>query len=128
MDRLQKLLKNKGVQFDIGLSKDEINQIEIKFNVKFPSDLKQFLKFGLPISDGFVNWRQGLDSKDAETKIVSRLDWPLDGTPYRTQDRPPPFRWDAVPLERPLPERWKHTLPQGKGQQVIVVPALPFLL
>ena len=69
MESLQRILKDKGVQFDSGLSNDEIIQIETKFNIKFPPDLTRFLQLGLPISDSFVNWRQGLISKDTEAKI-----------------------------------------------------------
>ena len=85
MDSLQRILKDKGVQFDSGLSNDEIIKIVSKFNIKFPPDLKQFLQLGLPISDSFVNWRQGLISKDTEAKIVSRLDWPLEGMLFDLQ-------------------------------------------
>jgi len=60
MDRLIRLLKGKGIQFDSGMTDIEIIQVETKFNIKFPPDLKQFLQFGLPISKNFVNWRQGL--------------------------------------------------------------------
>jgi hypothetical protein len=83
--RLQRLLKDKGVQFEGGVTDDEIVQIETKFIIKFPTDLRQFLQLGLPISESFVDWRKGLISKDAEAKIVSRLDWPLEGMLFDLQ-------------------------------------------
>lgn len=49
MDSLLRILKDKGFQFYIGLYNDKIIQIETKFNIKFPPDLKQFLQLGLPI-------------------------------------------------------------------------------
>ncbi len=73
------LLTDKGVHFDSGLTDDEVSKIETKFNFKFPPDLKLFLQTGLPTSDHFVNWRLALDSNEEADKIISRLDWPLEG-------------------------------------------------
>lgn len=73
------LLGHKGVLFDDGLSNLEVAQIQEKFNVRFPPDLKQFLQTRLPISDHFINWRQGLLDKETAKDIVDRLNWPLDG-------------------------------------------------
>lgn len=85
MDRLIRLLKGKGIQFDSGMTDIEIIQVETKFNIKFPPDLKQFLQFGLPISKNFVNWRQGLIFKQIADDIISRLDWPLEGMLFDLQ-------------------------------------------
>lgn len=76
---LIKLLKSKQVDFEIGLTDNEILQIENKFEILFPPDLKLFLMTELPISGSFVNWRLGLNSKDEFDKIVDRLNWPLEG-------------------------------------------------
>jgi hypothetical protein len=73
------LLKNKGVVFHDGLSGSELLDIEKKFLVKFPPDLKQFLQTQLPISHHFINWRQGLHDKKTEADIVDIIDWPLEG-------------------------------------------------
>ena len=74
-----RILTEKGVHFNRGLTDDEVLQVETKFNFKFPPDLKLFLQTALPTSDQCVNWQLGLTSKDEADKIVSRLDWPLDG-------------------------------------------------
>ncbi|WP_194191842.1 SMI1/KNR4 family protein [Clostridium chrysemydis] len=50
-------LKHKGIEFEIGLSNDEIKRIEEVFNIEFPKDLKELYKIALPISKGFYNWR-----------------------------------------------------------------------
>jgi hypothetical protein len=74
-----RLLTDKGVHFDYGLTEDEILQVETKFDLKFPPDLKLFLQTSLPISGQFVNWRLGLKSKEETNKIIERLNWPLEG-------------------------------------------------
>lgn len=73
------LLSSKGVHFDSGLTDDEIVQIEQKFELQFPPDLNLFLQTALPTSEGFVNWRLGLKSKDEAAQIMNRLNWPLEG-------------------------------------------------
>jgi hypothetical protein len=80
-----RLLTDKGVHFDSGLTDDEVLQVETKFNIKFPPDLKLFLQISLPTSDSFVNWRLGLKSKSEADKIVLRLDWPLEGMLFDLQ-------------------------------------------
>lgn len=56
-------LKAKKVKFEHGLSDAEVQQIENKFNLRFPPDLQYFLQKELPISNGFVNWRLGYSQK-----------------------------------------------------------------
>lgn len=80
-----RLLTDKGVHFDNGLTDDEVLQVEIKFDLKFPPDLKLFLQTALPTSDRFVNWRLGLKSKDEADKIFDKLDWPLEGMLFDIQ-------------------------------------------
>lgn len=62
----------KGVVFEEGLSNDEFEQIERKYHFKFPPDLREFLSVGLPVSPGFVNWRNG-----PEEDTLWRLNWPF---------------------------------------------------
>lgn len=70
-------LKAKKVEFEHGLSDQEIQEIELKFDIQFPPDLRDFVQTELPISDNFVNWRLGLHSKDEEAYIRHRIDWPF---------------------------------------------------
>lgn len=72
-------LKAKKVKFEHGLSDAEVQQIENKFNLRFPPDLQYFLQKELPISNGFVNWRLGLQSKIEAMDIRKRIDWPFSG-------------------------------------------------
>ena len=68
------MLKTAGVLFAPGISDTELRQIETLYRLRFPPDLKEFLKSALPISKGFPNWRDG-----AEREIMSKLEWPYDG-------------------------------------------------
>ena len=52
-----KKLKKAGVKFDKGLTKQEIIKIETLCNFKFPQEIKEFLLCGLPVSEGFYNYR-----------------------------------------------------------------------
>ena len=52
-----KLLKDKGIKFDAGLTQSELEKIYEIYEVKFPLSLKLFLTTALPVSDGFYNWR-----------------------------------------------------------------------
>ncbi|MDQ0201952.1 SMI1/KNR4 family protein [Neobacillus ginsengisoli] len=70
-------LTEKGVKFTTGLTHKEIDEIEVLYNIQFPPDLKEFLTFALPISDGFVNWID--KSKENIESITDRLNWPLEG-------------------------------------------------
>ena len=57
-----------------GLSDSEVSRVEAQFGFHFPPDLKDFLQQALPISKGWVDWRDG-----AASEIQDRLAWPLDG-------------------------------------------------
>ena len=70
-------LIEKGIIFNKGLNDSEFEKIEAKFNVLFPNDLKLFLQNALPVSDGFINWRQGLESEKIAENIITRLAGPI---------------------------------------------------
>ncbi len=72
-------LKAKNVLFDNGLNDIELLQVEQKFNLRFPPDLKMFLQTGLPISDKFPNWRKALTDTQTTDIINNRLEAPLRG-------------------------------------------------
>jgi len=76
------LLKENGVSFDRGLSEIEIQEIKNTFNIQFPEDLKMLLKTNHPVSQGFVHWRYGINSKKGEREISQRLHAPFEGILY----------------------------------------------
>jgi hypothetical protein len=52
-------LKSRNIVFAEGLSDNEVLQIELTYEFKFPPDLRALLQFALPISEWFPNWRRG---------------------------------------------------------------------
>jgi hypothetical protein len=52
-----KLLKEQKIEFENGLTVDEMAKIEKLYDIKFPESLREFLMMGLPVSKGFYNWR-----------------------------------------------------------------------
>lgn len=51
------LLKERKVEFEKGLTIDEVVQIEKIYEIVFPMSLRDFLMTTLPVSKGFYNWR-----------------------------------------------------------------------
>lgn len=64
------ILKTKGIEFIEGMSSQEINEIEALYDINFPNDLKQFYAKGIPISDGFYNWR---NKSDENIKLINKM-------------------------------------------------------
>jgi hypothetical protein len=71
---VQSNLISAGVRVADGLSTAELTRVERTFGFEFPVDLREFLACGLPVSDGWVNWRDGY-----QQSIHARLGWPLEG-------------------------------------------------
>lgn len=69
-EQLINKLESKGVEFEIGLSNDEIKRIEEVFNIEFPKELKELYKIALPISKGFYNWR---NFNDGNIKFIKEV-------------------------------------------------------
>lgn len=57
IELLKEELIKKGVKFETGLSKQEIIEVERVYNINFPTEYEEFLKEGVPVSNGFYNWR-----------------------------------------------------------------------
>ncbi|MET0645741.1 MAG: SMI1/KNR4 family protein [Pyrinomonadaceae bacterium] len=68
------VLQKAGVLFAPGLSEAEIQRIQCRYGFVFPPDMKDFLRFALPVSSGFINWR---GAKDDE--VLKSLSWPYEG-------------------------------------------------
>jgi hypothetical protein len=62
------------VEFDVGLSDDEIVRAENRFGIRFPPDLRAFLRAAVPSGPQFPDWRS---SEDAVLR--DWLDVPLRG-------------------------------------------------
>ena len=46
-----------------GLSDSEVSRVEMQFGFQFPPDLKEFLQQVLPVSQGWVDWRNDAASE-----------------------------------------------------------------
>ena len=55
--KIIKLMKSHHIKFEVGLTHEEIIKAEDVYGIQFPKSLKDFLMEGLPVSDGFYNWR-----------------------------------------------------------------------
>lgn len=71
---LLKKLKYKGIEIAEPLSEEETLIIEKRYEIKFPSDLRDFLQTGMPIGNRFLNWR----TEDHEL-LLDRLNRPREG-------------------------------------------------
>src|SRR5262245_32667191 len=93
LEHYKNVLVQAGVIFERGLSQAEIQQIEEQYQFSFPADLREFLLFALPTSNGFLNWREA-----DEEKIVKSLLWPYIGICFDIQEN---SFWLAEWGERP---------------------------
>ena len=60
MDEMKKIirrLKLKGFHFEKGLSNEEFDKIEKTYNFIFPTEIREFLSYGMPTGKYFYNWR-----------------------------------------------------------------------
>jgi hypothetical protein len=74
LSHYKSILEQAGVTFAAGLTIAELRAIEAAYQFRFPPDLCDFLRFALPVSNGFLNWR------DASLAEVQRsLVWPYEG-------------------------------------------------
>lgn len=71
---LAALLQVGHVQFNPGLTDEEVERTEKKFGFRFPPDLRAFLQTVMPAQIGFHDWRKG-----DESKLRAALNWPLKG-------------------------------------------------
>lgn len=75
-DQSWKLLKEFGIEFEKGLTLDEIMKIEKIYEIKFPDSLRDFFMIALPTSKGFYNWR---NTEEDNVKLIKEvMNRPLD--------------------------------------------------
>ena len=75
---LIQLLKSRGIQFEKGLTNEELITVEANFDITFPPDLQTLLCLELPVSKGFVNWRKALSSKEYEDEVFDKSEIDTD--------------------------------------------------
>ena len=74
LESVRTKLGEAGVTFAPGLTESEAKRAEDRHGFTFPPDLKQFLMFALPVSDGWPDWR---DVTNPE--IEQMMSWPYEG-------------------------------------------------
>ncbi|HEY7326616.1 MAG TPA: SMI1/KNR4 family protein [Gemmataceae bacterium] len=62
------------VEFDAGLTSDEVARVESRFGFRFSPDLREFLQTALPRGPQFPDWRSG-----DENTLLEWLDQPRQG-------------------------------------------------
>jgi len=67
-------MKERGIEFDAGLTDAEVTTVEPQFGFRFPPDLRDFLQTALPQGEQFPNWRSG-----RESDLRDWLDLPQQG-------------------------------------------------
>jgi hypothetical protein len=68
------LLRSSGVEVQAGLSEAELASVEDRLQIRFPPDLRTFLAEGLPVGNGFPDWRS-----ESADRLRARLQAPVDG-------------------------------------------------
>lgn len=90
-------LKLKHINFDKGLTDEEVLKIESFYDIQFPKSLREMYQIALPISDPFYNWRNF--DKTNINKIQGMLNWPLEGVLFDLENN---NFWDENWGEKPL--------------------------
>lgn len=70
-----------GTQVERGLTPGELDEAESRFGVRFPPDLKDLLRFGLPTGEKWPHWRAAMRAPEgpAAVGLHASLAWPLEG-------------------------------------------------
>lgn len=92
-----------GVKFERGLTDQELDGLERKFDFRFPPDLRAFLSLGLPVDtrlskppgrlSGWVNWR-----RESEAEIRERLNHPYEAICFGVNNGVWLKTWGGPPL------------------------------
>ncbi len=90
-------LKQKDVEFALGLSDEELCWIEHEYGIVFPEELKSFYKVALPISRGFYNWRDKRNENVIYIKRVMRI--PIQGIVENSEDIDWSEEWGEEPSD-----------------------------
>lgn len=82
---LAKQLRSLGVTATSGISEHALAEIEDRYAIVFPDDLRDLLREMLPEGDGWPDWRRGImirrdfEGKEIDFPLDQVLGWPLDG-------------------------------------------------
>jgi hypothetical protein len=80
MAMLDMIERIRDTRIDRGLSLSELDGVESFFAFRFPPDLAELLRAGLPIGEKWPNWRAAVQGDDNAIKQIQQmLDWPHEG-------------------------------------------------
>lgn len=63
-------LKQQGIEFEAGLTDNEISKVQTIYEILFPESFRFFLMEGLPVSRGFYNWR---NTEQTNIEFIKRM-------------------------------------------------------
>ena len=107
-----KLLKDRGIKFDAGLTQSDFEKIYEIYEIKFPLSLKSFLTTALPVSDGFYDWRDLLSGNIMKIKNMMQHFYEfVKSTSFE----------EYIPNSIYSPDQWRNT---SREQRVEVVAEL----
>jgi hypothetical protein len=92
------LLRKHDVTLAPGLSMQEVTDVEGRYDIHFPPDLRELLMSVLPIGKSFIPWRN--TSPQRMGVIRQRLNWPLEGMIFDVEQHifwPP--EWGEKPTD-----------------------------
>jgi hypothetical protein len=76
-------LREKGIQFEDGLTTVEAEEVQKRHSLSFPPDLIELLSVGLPVSKNFPNWRMGIVETSGGLRPIDEiLGWPAEGISF----------------------------------------------
>lgn len=70
-------MKQKGIWFENGLAREELDRIEARYGIVFPPSLREFYGIALPISAGFPRWSDESEANvaDIRQRIAAPYQW-----------------------------------------------------
>ena len=74
-DLWKEMLERAGVSFAPGLTSAQMSAVEEIHGFSFPEDLAELLRFALPVSGRWPDWRD-----PHAPALLEALAWPLEGT------------------------------------------------
>lgn len=88
-------LADAGARLDPGLSGAELAAVQARWGISFCEDHAAFLRLGVPVGDGWVDWRH-----DTEDELRRRLRAPVDGLLFDvTHNEFWPASWGERPAD-----------------------------
>ena len=110
---------------------EEIGQVETKYAIRLPPDLKLLLQTALPVSPGFPNWRLSFTSPKEYREILSRLDWPWEGLLFDMEHNDfwlkewgarPDSKEEQIRTARQWYDTWPRLIPMYSHRYIPSVP------